>query len=80
MKNRPTQEIFIPPTVEEVRAYCRENVFNIDSEAFENFYQSDGWIVGKSKLANWRAFVCNWVMIQKNLSKRPDAPEIRRVP
>lgn len=51
---------FVPPTVEEVRAYCRERKNNIDADSFVNFYQSKGWMVGKSKMKDWQACVRTW--------------------
>lgn len=51
---------FIPPTVEEVRAYCNERKNNVDAEAFVNFYASKGWYVGKNKMKDWKACVITW--------------------
>lgn len=57
---------FVPPTVEEVRAYCRERKNNIDADSFVNFYQSKGWMVGKSKMKDWQACVRTWEKNEKN--------------
>lgn len=51
---------FSPPTVEEVREYCRERGNGIDAEQFIDFYQAKGWMVGKNKMKDWRASVRNW--------------------
>ena len=51
---------FIPPTVEEVRAYCKERRNNVDAEAFVNFYASKGWYIGKNKMKDWKACVITW--------------------
>ncbi len=32
----------------------------IDPEAFCDFYQSKGWVVGKSKMRDWQAAVRTW--------------------
>lgn len=50
----------IPPSVEEVRAYCQSRKNNVDPEAFIDFYDSKGWYVGKNKMKDWRAAVRNW--------------------
>ena len=42
--------IFVKPTVEEVRAYCLERKNNVDPERFVNFYESKGWMIGKNKM------------------------------
>lgn len=51
---------FTPPTVEEVQAYISENNYIIDSQKFIDYYQSNGWIVGKTKMKDWKATVRGW--------------------
>jgi hypothetical protein len=51
---------FTPPTVEEVAAYCRERNNRIDPQTFVDFYSSKGWVVGKSKMKDWKAAVRTW--------------------
>lgn len=51
---------FIPPTVEEVRAYCLERNNGVDPEKFVAFYTSNGWKVGKNPMKNWKAAVITW--------------------
>ena len=51
---------FIPPTIEEVAAYCRERGNGIDPESFINFYVSKGWMIGKNKMRDWKAAVRTW--------------------
>lgn len=56
----PTRHRFVPPTVDEVRAYCAEKGYPIDPERFVDFYSSKGWMVGKNKMQDWRAAVRTW--------------------
>lgn len=51
---------FVKPTVEEVAEYCRERQNGIDATAFVAFYESKGWMVGKSKMQDWRQAVITW--------------------
>lgn len=51
---------FVPPTVEEVRAYCQERKNNVDPERFVDFYASKGWMIGKNKMKDFKAAVRNW--------------------
>lgn len=51
---------FVPPSVDDVRAYCRERGSRVDPEAFVDFYASKGWLVGKAKMKDWRAAVRTW--------------------
>lgn len=52
--------IFRPPTLDELNSFCLENDLNLDSERFINFYDSKGWLVGKSKMKDWKATARNW--------------------
>ena len=51
---------FRKPTVEEVAAYCRERNNGVDPQAFIDFYESKGWMVGKSPMKDWKASVRTW--------------------
>ena len=51
---------FIPPTLDEVKARIAEMGYTFDAEAFIAFYQSNGWMVGKSKMKDWRAAMVTW--------------------
>ena len=64
-ENKPKKKKFIPPTIEEVRAYCLEKGYDIDAEHFINFYESKGWYVGKNKMVSWKACVGTWVKNNK---------------
>ena len=51
---------FLPPTIEEVRAYCEERGNGIDPDRFIDYYASKGWMIGKNKMKDWKAAVRNW--------------------
>lgn len=69
---KESKERFIPPTVDEVRAYCAERCNTVDAEAFVAFYASKGWKVGTSTMKDWRAAVITWEKREKS------APALRR--
>ena len=55
------REKFIPPTVEEVQAYCKETGKPINAEAFVDYFTSNGWKVGgKTPMKDWKAAVRQW--------------------
>ena len=60
---------FQKPTIEEIRQYCTEEGLDIDAEQFFNFYESKGWLVGKSPMKNWRAAVATWAGRQERERK-----------
>lgn len=51
---------FIPPTIDEVEAYCQERGNGVDPERFVDFYASKGWRVGKEPMKDWKAAVRTW--------------------
>lgn len=57
---KPKRKRFVPPTHEEVKAYCLERKNNVDPEKFINYYTSNGWQVGKNKMKDWKAAVRTW--------------------
>jgi hypothetical protein len=64
---------FIPPTIEQVAEYCRERGNAIDPTYFVDKYTGNGWMVGKSKMKDWRATIRTW---EKNnfQATKPPAP------
>lgn len=48
------------PTIEEVRSYIEEKGYNVDPERFYDFYESNGWKVGKNPMKDWKATVRTW--------------------
>lgn len=60
---------FTPPTLEEVRSYCAERKNNVDAQRFIDYYSSNGWMVGKNKMKDWRAAVRNWERNNNSFSK-----------
>jgi hypothetical protein len=52
--------VFTPPTLEEVKAYCKERNNSIDTEKFIAYYESNGWRVGRNPMKDWRAAIRTW--------------------
>lgn len=57
---KKTASRFIPPTIEDVRAYCIERGNGVNPESFVDFYASKGWMVGKNKMKDWKAAIRTW--------------------
>lgn len=55
-----TQQRFKPPSADDVRAYAIEKGYTIDPEAFVDYYESNGWKVGKNSMRSWKAAVRTW--------------------
>lgn len=59
---------FSAPTLEEVRNYCAEKRNSVDPELFFNYYESNDWHVGRSKMKNWKSAISTWEQRNKSPS------------
>ena len=58
---------FIPPTLDEVAAYCNERRNNVDPSMFIDFYTANGWTQGHGKpIKDWKACVRTWEQRRKH--------------
>ena len=59
---RVSSKKFTPPTFDELSAYALEIDYNLDAEAFLDYYNQNGWVVGKykTKMRDWKAAVRQW--------------------
>lgn len=51
---------FVPPSHQELISYCCEKKLNVDVDRFIDYYTSNGWMVGKNKMKDWKATLRNW--------------------
>ena len=51
---------YIPPSVGEVEAYCESRGNGIKAEAFVDYYEARGWMIGKNKMKSWQSAVRTW--------------------
>jgi hypothetical protein len=51
---------FTPPSREQIEIFCLENGLTIDIDRFMNYYESNGWMVGRNHMKDWEATVRNW--------------------
>lgn len=58
--NKQKRKRFVPPSREEVQAYCIERNNNVDAERFIDYYTSNGWRVGKNPMKDWKSAVRTW--------------------
>ena len=57
---------FTPPAREDILDFCLEEGYGVDVDKFYNHYESNGWMVGRTKMKNWKAAARNW---SRNQSK-----------
>jgi predicted phage replisome organizer len=51
---------FVKPTLSEIEQYCIERNNNINAAQFYDYYESNGWKVGKNSMKDWKAAVRTW--------------------
>lgn len=55
------RNVFVKPTVEEIKAYCDERKNHIDASKFYDYYEARNWELGKGrKVKDWKACVRTW--------------------
>ena len=54
------QPRFIKPTIEQVKVYIAAKGYSVDAEHFYNYYESQGWRVGRNPMKDWQAAVRTW--------------------
>ena len=61
---------FQKPSIDEIRQYCISRNNRVDPDQFFNFYESKGWVVGKTPMKDWRAAVRTWEKREKEVPQR----------
>ena len=56
---------FHKPSISEIQQYCEERKNTVNAEKFFNHYESNGWMVGKNKMKDWKACVRTWEQNEK---------------
>ena len=65
---------FEKPTLFELKTYMTEIGMADISEKWFDYYESNGWLVGKNKMKNWKAAVRTWK--NNNLSNNVTSPQV----
>ena len=56
----PARSSFTRPTLLEVKEYCEERHNNIVPEQWYDFYEANGWKVGRNPMKDWKACIRSW--------------------
>lgn len=71
-RDNKTAKRFTPPSYDDVKAYCDERGNSIDPQRFIDYYQANGWKVGKASMKDWKAAVRNWESREKPGEKKKE--------
>lgn len=69
-RDRQKRKRFVPPTLEQVSDRCRECNYGVDPSRFWNFYESQGWKVGKNPMRDWHKALAGWQSREGNQTSR----------
>ena len=69
------EKIFKKPTIEEIKQYCQERHNNINEEDFFYHYEARGWMIGKTKMKDWKAAIRTWERNQIEWNKEQKQEE-----
>lgn len=65
------------PTLDEVQQYISENHYAVNASEFMDYYESNGWKVGRNPMKDWKATVRKWHSNeQKRLNERNKKGEL----
>lgn len=73
-KSRGRSSKFVIPALEEVTDFIKEINALVDPEEFYNYYQSNGWKVGRNPMKDWRAAVKQWSAKRKKEQSATSKP------
>lgn len=79
-EEKPKQKRFVKPTLQEITevmavkirekygSNVQDSLINDQAESFLNYYESNGWKVGKNPMKNWHCAIGNWIKNIKTYS------------
>ena len=68
--------VFVPPTLEEIEAYCKERNSNVDAKHFYDYYTEGKWVDAKgNKVRNWKQKLITWEKSNNGGKKVEAKPE-----
>lgn len=72
---------FNKPFLEDVKAYCLERGGRVDPEKWMDYYESNGWRVGRNPMKDWKAAIRTWERNGfPNKSDSKEAPHWSEIP
>ncbi|MFI3270206.1 MAG: DUF6291 domain-containing protein [Rikenellaceae bacterium] len=72
-KKERTAKRFTPPTTEQVDDYLTQKSYTASAQSFIDYYQSNGWMVGRSPMRDWRAALRRWCSKEQQEGQQAEA-------
>ncbi len=75
--NKKSKNTFIPPTIEEVRSYCKERSSTVDPDQFYDYFTATDWHDSKgNKVKSWKGKIVTWEKFQPKQKDEDDKPDL----
>ena len=72
-KGKDRKGRFVPPTLEEIEAYCRERNSNVNPKEFFDYFDTGHWIDSKGhEVKNWKQKLITWEKFNTEPEKKAD--------
>ena len=61
IKKKKRKNNFKKPSLEDISKFILDsNITKVDAEEFLDYYESNGWMVGRTHMKDWKATIRNW--------------------
>lgn len=71
--------VFKKPQIVDIQMYCHERGNNVDPSTFIDFYESNGWKVGRNSMKDWKAAIRTWEQRQGEKNGKDTRTRAKRV-
>lgn len=70
------QKKFVKPSLKEISDYCKERNNDVNPEKFLNYYEANGWKVGRNNMKDWKAAIRTWEVNSRSSGGKKNNEEI----
>lgn len=60
IEDKPKRLRFVKPSLEDVKTFIKEKGYNVNADTWFNYYESNGWKVGRNSMKDWKACIAQW--------------------
>lgn len=78
---KSTYRAFIPPTLADVIAYCKERRSSVDPQKFFDYFDAGGWVDSKgNQVKSWKQKIITWEGREKRGGNEPVSGDSKKAP
>lgn len=79
-ESKRKETVFIVPTQKQIDEFITANACKVDGVKFFNYYETNGWRVGRGKMKNWKSAIRYWHTSGKHINDIVKAPKMYKDP